>query len=360
MQGDTAMKYLFGLIVLVVLVLVCFPVGCVNVASTDVAVCVDKFANKVDSEPYGVGYHFYNRWKTDMPTYVVSTRAFPENVQGSEESKQYTMELKTADGQNVNVDMTLQVALRSKEVPSLHQKIGHNYENEVLLPQMRSEARLAFGAYTAEDIYQGKVREEIQRQVLKKLTDSLSKTNTVGELLYPAIQVSDVLVRHLSFSPAFEAAIESKKLAAQQVEVNKQLALAQEQKALQVEAEARGQKLKAVQEGTAKGEAAEAEATGKAKAIKIAADAEQYKLEAEAKGNLARYKAEAEGKRLAAEALAGPGGQSVVNLEWAKNIPPTMQTYAYPAGASISVIGGSLQDALPKMFSAPATVPTGK
>jgi regulator of protease activity HflC (stomatin/prohibitin superfamily) len=356
-MNDSGLKYLIGLVVLVLLILFCFPIGCVNVAPTDVAVSVDKFANKVDPDAYGVGYHFYNRWKTDMETYTVATRAFPAGVSASEESKQYTMELKTADGQNVNVDMTLQVALRSKEVPALHQKIGRHYESEVLLPQMRSEARLAFGAYTAEDIYQGKVREKIQEQVLKKLTDSLSKTNVVGDLLYPAIYVSDVLVRHLAFSPAFEAAIEQKKLAAQQVEVNKQLALAQEQKALQVEAEARGQKLRAIQEAQGKGESAKAEAEGKAAAIKIAADAEQYRLEAEAKGNLARYKAEAEGKRLAADALSGPGGQSVVNLEWARNIPPTLQTYAYPAGANISVIGGSLQDALPRMFGAGHVTP---
>ena len=45
----------------------------------------------------------------------------------------------------------------------------------------------------------------------------------------------------------------------------------------------------------------------------------------------------------------------MVALEYAKNIPPTMQTYAYPAGANISVIGGSFQEALPKLFGASVT-----
>lgn len=345
------MKYLIGIVVAIVLFALLFPLGIVNIGTTEVGVKVDKFANKVEFEPLGLGYHFYNRWASAVDTYVVSMRAFPGDVKGSEEGKEYTMELKTSDGQNVNVDMTLQVALRAKEVPLLHQRIGRNYENEVLLPQMRSEARLAFGAYTAEEIYQGKVREEIQKLVLSKLVTSFSKTNDDGTLVYPAIQVSDVLVRHLAFSTPFEQAIEQKKLAAQQVEVNKQLALAQEEKAKQVEAEARGQKLKAIQEGEAKGQAAESEAKGKAAAIKIQADADQYKLEAEAKGNLARYKAEAEGKRLSAEALAGKGGDNVVALEFAKGISPTLQTYSIPSGASFTSISGGLVEGMKGMFT---------
>ena len=70
----------------------------------------------------------------------------------------------------------------------------------------------------------------------------------------------------------------------------------------------------------------------------------------EAKGNLAKYTAEATGKRLSAEALSGDGGRNVVSLMFAEKIAPTMTTYAFPAGANISVVGGSLVDQLPKMF----------
>jgi regulator of protease activity HflC (stomatin/prohibitin superfamily) len=349
------MKIAVWIVIALVLFLFLFPLGWVNIDPTEGGVQVNKFANKVEPTALGVGYHFYNRWASTVQSYVVSSRAFPTGVAASEKGAEYTMELKTSDGQNVNVDMTLQVSLRMNELAQLHQKIGPNYENEVLLPQMRSEARLAFGAYTAEDIYQGKVREEIQKQVLLKLQNSLAKTNSSGELMYPAIQVTDVLVRHLAFSPEFEKAIEQKKLAAQQVEINKQLALAQEEKAKQVEAEARGNKLKAVQEAEGIGQSAEARAKGEAAAVKVKADAEQYRLECEAKGNLAKYTAEATGKKLSAEALQGQGGLNVVSLEFAKNLPPTMQTYAYPAGSSISVVGGTLADGLKGMFmGAPA------
>lgn len=349
-------KAIVGLVCLLLL-LILFPFGFVNVGPTEGAVRVDKWGNQVMPEPWGVGFHFYNRWLTDVEVYNISTKSFPEASAASEKSSNYTMELKTSDGQNVSVDMTLLYSLRFKELPLLHQKIGHQYENEVLLPQLKSEARLVFGAYAAEEIYQGKIREKIQREILEKMLISLTKTNSLNEMLYPAIQINDALVRHHEFSPAFEKAIEQKKLASQQVEINRQQALAEEEHAKQIEATARGEKMKVLQQAEGDGQSTETRAKGEAAAIRVKADALQYQLECEAKGNLAKYKAEAEGKRLCAEALKGEGGQNVVNLEYAKNIPPTMTTYAYPAGSPISIVGGSFAEGLPKLFGAPVPKP---
>lgn len=289
------------------------PIGIVNVKPTEVAVEVDKIAGKVKDLPRGVGYHVYNRWFTDMVIYDTAVRSFPGQSMATENQKEYNLELKTNDGQNISVDMTIIYSLNAKEVPLLHQTVGHNYEDQLLLPQVRSESRIAIGNYSAEDIYQGKVRDEIQLRIKEKLTKSLER--------YPAINIQDALMRHFQFSPQFEGAIESKKLAAQQVEINKNKAAAQEQEAKRQEAEARGGKLKAVQE-----------AEGRAESAKIEADAERYKLEQEAAGKLALYKAEAEGKHLSAEALGG--GQNVVALEFAKNIPNKLQIWGIPTGSN--------------------------
>lgn len=300
------------------------PFGWINVRPTEAAVEVDKFAHKVNPLPLGVGYHFFNRWSTDMVIYEVQSRAFPSQSMASEGQKEYNMELKTNDGQNVNIDITILYALRSNEVPALHQTIGPNYADQILLTQMRSEARLAIGQYTAEELYQGKVREEIQNHVRQKLSENLEK--------YPAIQIQDALIRHFSFSPAFEQAIEQKKLAEQQVEVNKKRALAQEEESKRQEAQARGAKLQVIQEAQAQSESISTMAEGKAKAMRIEADAKRYQLEQEAAGDLARYKAEAEGKRLSADALGG--GQNVVALEFAKNIPDKLQIWGIPTGSN--------------------------
>lgn len=246
-----------------------------------------------------------------MVKYKVAARAFPSDVKESEDAKQYTLELKTNDGQNVQIDLTVLYSLRAKEVPQLHQQVGQNYEEQILLSEVRSESRLIIGGYSAEELYQGKVRQAVQDLTRQKLTEALSQ--------YPAMQIHDVLIRHFSFSKNFEQAIEQKKLAAQEVEINRNKAAAQEQEALRIEAEARGQKLRAVQE-----------AEGRAQAVKIEADASRYKLEQEAAGTLAKLKAEAEGKRLSAEAVGG--GQNLVALTFAQNIPDKLQIWGVPTG----------------------------
>lgn len=291
--------------------------GWVNVHPTEVAVEINKIAGKINETPMGVGYHFYNRWITDMVIYKVAARAYPSDTLASEEAKKYTLELKTNDGQNVEVDLTIIYALDSNAVPLLHQQIGSNYEDQILLPQIRSEARLAIGSFSAEEIYQGKVRDTMQQAIRQKLVDALSK--------YSAIQIHDALIRSFQFSPDFQRAIEQKKLAGQQVEINRNRALAQEEEAKRQEAEARGGKLKAIQE-----------AEGRAQSAKIEADANRYKLEQEAAGDLARFKANAEGQKLLADAVGG--GQNVVALKFAENISDKLQIYGYPVGQQTTSI----------------------
>ena len=295
----------------VVLLVFVSSFGYINVHPTEVAVEVNKIKGKVMDMPKGVGYHFFNKWETDMIIYKVAARAYPEEVMKSEKQTTYTLDLKTEDGQDIDVDLTIIYALRSNEVPQLHKEVGCNYADQILLPQIRSEARLAIGNYSAEEIYQGKVRDEIQLLIKDKLIKALSK--------YPAIQINDALIRQFAFNPQFQNAIENKKIAAQQVEINKNLAFAQEELAKKQEAEARGLKLMAVQN-----------AEGQAQAVKINAEAERYKLEQEAAGQLAKYKADAEGKRLQAEALGG--GKNVVALKFAESIPPTFRTFVVPVG----------------------------
>ena len=304
--------------------------GWVNVHPTEVAVEINKIAGKVSSEPLGVGYHIFNHWQKDMVIYQVSARSFPrDSMKSDAHSNEWNMSLKTIDGQGIDVDMTIIYSLNAKDVPALHISVGPCYEDQILLPQVRSEARIAIGQYTAEQMYDGKVREQIQAAIKDKLQKALIK--------YPAINIQDALMRDFRWQNVeFQKAIEQKKLASQRVEVNKNLALAQEQDALRVEAEARGLKLKAIQEAEGRGQSLKAEADGNAASIKVNADANRYKLEQEAAGNLARYKAEAEGKRLSAEALGG--GKNVVALKFAESIPPTMKLIAIPVGTNNSTM----------------------
>jgi regulator of protease activity HflC (stomatin/prohibitin superfamily) len=168
MKGAIAAVIFTALLLVFVLTL-----GWVNVKPSEVAVEINKVAGKVIETPKGVGYHFFNRWVTDMVVYKVAARAFPGDTAGNEESQKYNLELKTNDGQNISVDLTIIYSLVAKEVPNLHQQIGPNYEDQILLPQVRSEARIVIGGYSAEQIYQGNVRNEIQKGILDRLKTTL-------------------------------------------------------------------------------------------------------------------------------------------------------------------------------------------
>lgn len=64
---------LAGLLVAVVVGLGTF--GWVNIHPTEVGVQVNKVAGTIAPQPLGVGYHFFNRWITDVVTYTVSARS---------------------------------------------------------------------------------------------------------------------------------------------------------------------------------------------------------------------------------------------------------------------------------------------
>lgn len=310
----TFVKILVGVVVLAVGFSL---VGIKNIKSNEVGVKIEKLGRNIDQKPIMVGYEFYFKPATDVVIYKVGARSYPEDVMGNENGKEYTMDLKTNDGQNMQLDLTIIYSLRPADVPSLHQEIGPNYEDQILLPQIRSEARLAIGKYSSEEIYQGKVRDDIQQGIKERLAIALKK--------YPAIEVQDALIRSFEFSPAFENAIEQKKLAAQKVEINKNEALAQKEESLRMQAEAEGRKMQLLQD-----------AEGKTQAVRMAADADRYRLEQEAAGMLAKYKAEAEGRKLQAEALGG--GENVVALEFARAIPPHFQIWGIPVGQNTTSI----------------------
>ena len=149
-------------------------------------------------------------------------------------------------------------------------------------------------------------------------------------LLESNIELIEILIRDIAFDPSYERKILDKKLADQDVELNKSRALAEEKKgetnriAAETDAKVRviEQELKA-QQLTMKAETdkliAKINADARLSAAKLIADADLYKAELDAKGNLLEKEASAEGERLKAEAY-NAGGQNLVALAIAETI----------------------------------------
>jgi regulator of protease activity HflC (stomatin/prohibitin superfamily) len=228
------------------------------------------------------------------------------------------IELKSKDGYTVRLDVTVKYRVKPGEVHKLYQELGSQARYKgIVRDQVQQVIRGTFGTMRTEQFYDPDVRRG-------KVTEATTLLET--ELTSNSIELIEILIRDISFDPAYERKILDKKLADQDVELNKSLALAEEKKgetnriAAETEAKVRviEEELKAKQL-TVKAETdkqiAQINADARLTAAKLKADADLYKAEFKAKGTLLEKEASAEGESLKATALNTPGGQNFVAFE---------------------------------------------
>ena len=140
-----------------------------------------------------------------------------------------------------------------------------------------------------------------------------------------------MLMRDVQFDPEYESKIRRKKLADQEVEVNKSMAKAAHKRGLTQVVETETTKLVKIITQEKVAELIRMKARNDRAIVKITADYERYAtrkkadadLEAakmDAKGDLLLKQAEAEGERLRNDAMRGVGGSIIVALEAARNL----------------------------------------
>lgn len=294
----------------------------------------------VVQEDFGPGWHrnlpLLDTWKIFDST--VQTTEFTTEQERKETKKIYSflsstsqryldstssastgqVELKSKDGYTVRLDVTVKYRVSPNEVHKLYQELGSEARYKgIVRDQVQKTIRDIFGTMLTEQFYDPDVR----RIKTVEATDDLK-----GELAGNSVELIEILIRDIAFDPSYERKILDKKLADQDVELNKSRALAEEKKgetnriAAETEAKVRviEQELKAKQL-TMKAETdkqiAQINADARLTAAKLKADADLYKAELEAKGTLLEREATAEGERLKATALNTPGGENLVAFE---------------------------------------------
>ena len=253
--------------------------------------------------------------------------------------KQYILEslpAQTKDGQPIKVDVSLEIGLVDKAVPTLNENIGKNWYGEVVYPAARSALRNSTALKLSDEIYTGEGRLEVQDHVDKVLKQKLEPYG---------FRVA-VNLREISFTnDDFVRTLERKAKAAQEVTIKEREAQAAAQEAVRIKNIAEGNKQKKIKE-------AEAEREN----LRLQGEGERLKQQETAKGILAVKLAEAEGARRLTEAYTGPGAKYVAQIEWARHLGPNVKVYGVPTGApgtsSIIDINSVLQGAF-KGVSAP-------
>ena len=153
------------------------------------AVLFKKFAGGLDKDKvYNQGFHVLAPWN-DMIVY---------NTQVQEKFEE--LDVLSANGLQIHLELSTRYSLKPSKIGYLHQKVGVNYVQKIIIPEIRSAAREVIGKYTPEELYSSK-REDIQHEIRDRTETALKKK---------WIDLDALLIRSIKLPDKIKQAIERK------------------------------------------------------------------------------------------------------------------------------------------------------
>ncbi len=119
---------------------------------------------------------------------------------------QQSFETICSNGLGIVVNVSIQYRPKIELLGFLHKKIGPDYLNKIVVPQVQSLIRTTFGQFTAEEIYTSK-RSLIEMTFEKAL----------GELGDKFVEVEGLFITSITLPPSVKVAIEEKLVQEQRV-----------------------------------------------------------------------------------------------------------------------------------------------
>jgi regulator of protease activity HflC (stomatin/prohibitin superfamily) len=235
---------------------------------------------------------------------------------------------RTAEGYQLDVDVTIKYQIKPAEAHLLYETFGADFNRcrQQVAKLAEGTVREVFGDLNTADFYNPTIKRakalESKARLQRALDDPASPSH---------IEVIDVLIRNVTFPENYEKLIVQKKVADQDVLVNRarEAARTAEQDAETIEAQTKAQVSvieqereaeKARRQATNQKQIAEIEATAQAYATNTQADADLVAAKRQADGVRLMKEAEAAGTQLKNEAMGGAGGRVLVALEAAKRL----------------------------------------
>ena len=169
-------------------------------------VLISKSAVTIGSGERGVLYEWIGGVVTDVPPLdegfnlvMPWNKVFKYNVR-QQELFEEKMSVLSSNGLEIKLDASVLYQATTATVALLHQTRGEAYEDDVIIPAIRSATRSVVGRYTPEQLYSTK-RDAIQTEIFEE----------TKKILGPQyIQLNSVLVRDVTLPPTIKTAIERK------------------------------------------------------------------------------------------------------------------------------------------------------
>ena len=148
-----------------------------------------RFSGGIDKESiYNQGFQVVAPWN-DLIIYDVRTN------ESSEE-----MDVLSKNGLNIFVDLSFRFSPDPTKIGYLHDQIGPDYVDRIVIPEIRSATREVIGKYLPEELYSTK-REVIQDEIFQETKQSIGEKN---------ILLDAVLIREVRLPDKLRDAIEQK------------------------------------------------------------------------------------------------------------------------------------------------------
>lgn len=278
------------------------------------------FAAGIEQRAYPPGRtYFFAPFLADWATFDVTLQNL---VMADRPGSENPIELKTRDGADIRVDVTVSWRINPEKAPELLARIGHStlqVGDGFVGPVSRSVVRDVLNDLDSGDYYIPERRFHKAAQARQSLTD---------ELAADGILVEQVLLGQHRFKPGYEEVIRARKLAEQSRERLRSESAAAEAAQLRDLDQARGDVRVAV-----------TQAKGAAERLRIAADRQFYEHGSEARATLAERTAIAAALEKQCQAMSGPGGELRVKLRIAEALTgKSIVVMPQAAGATLQAL----------------------
>ena len=332
--------------------------GFAHVKESEVGVLADNLKDELILKSR-VGYHFFLPYAANF--YVLDKKIQKLSLtwdQGPGTQSGRDVKLKTVDGNNVSLDITISYKLiPEKAVEVLRSSgTGMQFGETWVEPFARHSCFATFGQLTTEELYDAAKRNKMAQAAQDEMNATLTNYG---------IEVIAVLPGDFRFYREYEQVIQEKKLADQEVEEQQaQARAAMEDQDRQIivtrkEVETRlatfeGDSTNKLIQAQAEAARLKREGEGQSKVTMLTADSALYSTTQQAAGRRATLLAEADGMKQQREAMSGDGGASMVALEYAKRLnsihfagtavlkqPVIQQLSVQPGEAAAATQGGA-------------------
>ena len=115
------------------------------------------------------------------------------------QEEKHEMSVLTKEGLSVRLHLSIRYHPEPEMVGMLHQRVGPNYKERIVIPEVESSLRTIMGAFTMPEVYGSE--QGLLQKVINESLESVSQK---------FVKIDDVVLRTVELPPAVRTAIEEK------------------------------------------------------------------------------------------------------------------------------------------------------